>query len=469
MSKKENMVGIESNEEITTPEEMLADFRVSEEDMDTLKDHDSSAVADEDCEDKVEEKQDESVEEEDSFDDIEIEKGATTKIAQAVGLNKDQTADSDSIDLDELLEAQNSQDAVSDEKENNTAESLAEKGTKKQERELLAGTKTARSEFRTERDAFELRAKRRLEAEERQKEIYEENVKWQLIQSHKKKKSILKGNLISIEETTSNDGLLAVVEYAGYRVLIPFREMFAKEPIANIEGLTKEEIIRRHRLLMLKLLGAEVEFVIAGAQTVTDPKTKTKTKIVIGSRKAALGRTRRYYFGKNSEGERRINIGDKIKQVPIIAVGRESVRVVIGGVETSIKKNRLSYKYISNVAAEFKVGMKIDVIIMDIIENNPDDSSDVSILANHKITYLPFFKENIKNCKPGGYYKAQITNVQSHQFYLFLPDINAPAFCRVARFWDVSDLPKPGDEVIFMANVIDTKLGVVHGVITRTL
>lgn len=399
------------------------------------------------------------------FDELEIERDAATKIAEAVGVNQKKENLNDSMEIEDILDETENSEAL-DQNTQETEEDESEQPKKKAGKSKKSSSSKA---FRTERDAFEDREKRRLEAEQRKNEAYEENLKWQLIQSHRLKNSILKGSLISVEDTSSKDGLVAVVEYAGYRVLIPFREMFAKEPIANVGSLTKEEVIRRHRLLLLKLLGAEVEFVIAAAQTVTDPTTKQKTKIVVGSRKLALNRTRRYYFGKNSAGERRINVGDKIKQVPIIAVGRESIRVVIGGVETSIKKNSLSYKYISNVAAEFKVGMKIDVLITDITENDPEDPSDVSIKANHKITYLPYFKENVKNCKPGGYYKAQITHVQSFQFYLFLTDINAPAFCRVARFWDVSDLPKPGDEVIFMANMIDDNLGVVHGVITRTL
>lgn len=383
---------------------------------------------------------------------LEIEKDATTRIAHIMGMRRH---------ADEGH-------AEEDFSEDDEAEEVPEKAPEEAPK-AKATKKSKDAGFNTNRDVYEQRMARRMEKQQKDDEAYEQNLKWQLIQNHRMKKSILKGVLTSIEDTSSEDALLAVVEYTGFRVVIPFSEMFAKEPIANASALSHEELVKRHRQLLLKLLGAEIDFIVVAAQTLTDANTREKKKIILGSRKQALTKQRRFYFGKNKADERRINPGDMIRQVPIIAVGRESVRVVIGGVETTVHKNSLSYKFLSSVSTDFKVGMKIDLIITDIKENDPEDSSDVTLRANHKMTQLPYFKEHVKGCKPGGYYRAQITYVKGYQVYLFLTDINAPAFCRILRLWDVSDLPKPGDEVVFMANNIDEERGVVHGVITRTL
>lgn len=387
-----------------------------------------------------------AVEETPVEESLEIEKDATTRITKMMGMyEEDENDKSEEVDNTETEPVQQNEDKP------------------------VTSAKKAKSGFNTNRDVYDKRLSRRLERQQKEDEAYEQNLKWQLIQNHRMKRSILKGVLTSIEDTSSDDALMAVIEYTGFRVIVPFSEMFAKEPINNAADLSHEELVKRHRQLLLKLLGAEVDFIIVAAQTINDPNTRKKRKVILGSRKQALTKQRRFYFTKNKADERRINPGDMIRQVPIIAVGRESVRVVIGGVETTIHKNNLSYKFLSSVNSDFKVGMKIDVIITDIKENNADDSSDVILRANHKMTQLPYFKEHVKNCKPGGYYRAQITYVKGYQVYLFLTDINAPAFCRILRLWDVSDLPKPGDEVVFMANNIDEERGVVHGVITRTL
>lgn len=330
-----------------------------------------------------------------------------------------------------------------------------------------AGRRKADNGFNTARDRFERVEGLRQDRQRSKEEEYDETMRWNMLQTHRTQHAILRGKLISVEDTQTEDGVSARIEYAGFGVLIPASQMFLNEPIANAESIPREELVRRRRQILLKLLGAELEFVIVVAQTAwedNEPK-----RIVIGSRKQALSRQRKFYFKKNALGDRRINVGDLIREVPIVAVGRESVRVAIGGVETSIHKSNLSHKYLDNISAEFKTGMKIDLVVTKIEELDPEDSSNVRLVANHKMTKMPYYRESVKNCKVGSYYKAQITYINGLQIRMFLTDINAPAFSKVLRLWDTSDLPKPGDEVVFLANSIDTERGVVIGAITRTL
>lgn len=159
-----------------------------------------------------------------------------------------------------------------------------------------------------------------------------EDIIWHEIHNAYRTRRMLSGMLSGIERTEAGK-TIAIVDYKGFRIVIPLKEMVLDFP-ADMYGADYNEMILRHQKILNKMLGAEVDLMVKGI----DAKSRT----VVASRKdAMLKKQQIYYFGKDSDGQYRIYDG-RVVEARVIAVAEQVVRVEVFGVETSILARDLS-------------------------------------------------------------------------------------------------------------------------------
>lgn len=388
-------------------------------------------------------------------EEVNTEVDKTEETASVSGTDEEKTAETDESDEPASgIETSADVDESAIDAEMGKAESekpKAENAPKKKGRKI---TKSDIIEAFKEREELRMR-----EVSERE----EISLKWHIVQDYFHTKKIARGTVISVEETTSGM-VVAVVNFNGFRVVIPASEFFIK-PIAIEPGVSEHQRIRREKQVIVKSLGAEVEFVIVHANQENNKETKQKEYIVLASRKQALLRQIKYYFGKKN-GERRVEPGRIIRNVPIIAVGKEALMVSICGIDKVMNKAQLSYKFLGSLIDEFHVGDRIDVAVLDVIDK-PDGSVDIQV--SHKQTQLEQFKRNVLNCSVGGMYRGVITIVKDNTVQLYLTDVDVPAFSKIVKLNNIEELPSAGDTVLLVANKIVPERGLVLGTIIRLI
>lgn len=283
-------------------------------------------------------------------------------------------------------------------------------------------------------------------------ETNEMEMVWHEIITSYKTHRILTGILGGVEETEVGK-TLAIVDYKGFRVVIPLKEMLVKLE-KNLKGAEYSEMVRRQNKLLSNMLGCEIDFIVKGV----DPKSRT----VVASRKEAMLRKRQiFYMSPDASGAYRIYDGRTV-QARVIAVSEKAIRVEAFGVECSIMARDLSWDWIGDANDRFSVGDQILIRIHDVKRDNIEDLSiraDVkSVSANTNRTYL-------KQCRIQSKYAGRVTDVHKGVVYVRLSNgANAIAHTCLDR-----RMPGKKDEVSFAVTHIDEERGVAGGIITRII
>lgn len=192
--------------------------------------------------------------------------------------------------------------------------------------------------------------------DEIQTEAEREATIWHEIQNSYRTRRILTGSLDGVEKTES--GLtLAVVNYKGFRVAIPVKEMMLYTGKMPSGREFMELMDRLHRILNSRL-GAEIDFVVKGYDN--------DTRSVVASRRDAMLRKRQtFYMDTDELGEHLIYEG-RVVQARVVAVAEKVIRVEVFGVECSIVARGLSWEWIGNAREHFCVGDRILVRVLRI-------------------------------------------------------------------------------------------------------
>ena len=148
---------------------------------------------------------------------------------------------------------------------------------------------------------------------------------WHMIHNAYRTRKILSGQLGGIEQTAGGK-TIATVEYNGFRIAIPLKEMMIQ--LGDTSGQSASAVALRQNKLLGNMLGAEIDFVVRGIDS--------GSRSVVASRRDAMLRKRQLFFLTPGPGGRpRIEAG-RIVQARVIAVAEKTVRVEVFGVETSI-------------------------------------------------------------------------------------------------------------------------------------
>ena len=288
-------------------------------------------------------------------------------------------------------------------------------------------------------------------------EAHELEAAWHEIHTSYRSRRILTGILGGVEETETGK-TLAVVDYKGFRVVIPLKEMLVKLE-KNLKGAEYSDMIRRQNKLLSNMLGCEIDFIVKGV----DHKTRT----VVASRKEAMLKKRQvFYMNQDASGAYRIYEGRTV-QARVIAVAEKVVRAEIFGVETSILARDLSFDWLSwdwigDANDRFSVG---DQILVRILEVNRDSLEELSIRADVKSVSENTNRTYLKQCRVQSKYAGKVTDVHKGVVYVRLNNgANAIAHTCLDR-----RTPGKKDDVSFAVTHIDEDRGVAVGIITRII
>lgn len=288
--------------------------------------------------------------------------------------------------------------------------------------------------------------------DEIQSEAEREATIWHEIQNSYRTRRILTGSLDGVEKTES--GLtLAVVNYKGFRVAIPVKEMMLYTGKMPSGREFMELMDRLHRILNSRL-GAEIDFVVKGYDN--------DTRSVVASRRDAMLRKRQtFYMDTDELGEHMIYEG-RVVQARVVAVAEKVIRVEVFGVETSIVARGLSWEWIGNARDYFNVG---DRILVRVLRIHREDLEHITIQVDARSVSATTSHDNLKKCMPQCRYAGRVTDVRNGVVFIRLNNgVNAIAH-------SCYDLRTPGkkDDVSFAVTRLDEAQGVAIGIITRII
>lgn len=265
-----------------------------------------------------------------------------------------------------------------------------------------------------------------------------------------------------VESLERLDGGYDVVttSYMGQRIIIPLNEMGIL--VNSNENETDEDINIRKAKLANGMLGAEIDFVIAGMDK--------NSKSVVASRKAAmLEKKRKYYVTPNADGRALIYPGRKV-EARILGVAEKKVRIEVFGVEVSVHARNMSWQWIADATEHYHVGEKLLVLVEKVEypegnKHNEEWLNGITIEANAKALLPNLSAENFEKCNGRGKYIGEVTDIHNGTFFLCLNNgVNA-----IAHSVSGSALPLKKDKVAFACTRKDPKNNVVLGIITRVI
>lgn len=278
-------------------------------------------------------------------------------------------------------------------------------------------------------------------------------IAWHEINNSLITRKMLTGMLGGIEQLESGK-TVAVVDYKGYRIIIPMSEMifgFQKSYLGPIDFA--EQATRCNKLLN-NMLGAEIDFIVKGV----DPQTRS----VVASRKDAMLKKRKtFYMETDTNGAYKVYDG-RIVQARVLAVAEKGIRVEVFGVECSIMSRHLSWEWIGDARDHYSTG---DEILVRILSVDRESVDNINIKADVKSVNDSGKRPNLSLCRIQGKYAGKVTDVHKGVIFIRLTNgINAVAHSCLDR-----RTPGKKDDVSFAVTRIDEENGVVVGIITRII
>ena len=287
---------------------------------------------------------------------------------------------------------------------------------------------------------------------EAQTENERAEIVWHEIRTSHIARRTLTGMLGGIEQL-ENGTTVAIVDYKGYRIVIPLKEM----GILTLNGMHPDkykEYVSRQQKLLNNMLGADIDFIVKGIDL--------ETRSVVASRKDAMLKKRKtFYMEHNEDGSYKIYNG-RIVQARVLAVAEKGIRVEIFGVECSIMARDLSWDWIGDAHDRFFVG---DHILVRVLSVERESLENITVTADVKSVTEPDRRPNLSLCRVQSKYAGRVTDVHNGVIYVRLTNgVNAIAHSCYDR-----RLPGKKDDVSFAVTHIDEERGVAIGIITRII
>ncbi len=277
------------------------------------------------------------------------------------------------------------------------------------------------------------------------------DIAWHTIHNAYRTHRTMKGTFGGIE-TLENGVSVGVVEYSGYRIVIPLKEMTLDMP-TNLHGEAYSEMLQQYIRRLGNMLGAEIDFTIRGIDSTTH-------SVVASRREAMLKKRQAFYIDPTTDGGALVREG-RIAQARIIGVHEKVLRVEIFGVETTIPARDLSWQWIGDVNEHYAVG---DTVLVRITELECTDAEHITVRAEVK-SLDDTARDKLKLCRPQSKYAGKVVNVHKGAVYIRLTNgVNAIAHSCYDR-----RMPGKKDDVSFVVTRIDEERGIAMGLISRII
>ncbi len=275
---------------------------------------------------------------------------------------------------------------------------------------------------------------------------------WHEIQNAYRTRRILTGTLDGVERTES--GLrLAVVNYNGFRVAIPLKEMMLdSNHIPN--GRHYDDQMERLIRILSSRLGSEIDFIVKGIEN--------KTRSIVASRKEAMLKKRdTFYLDTDAQGQCMIYEG-RVVQARVVAVADKMIRVEVFGVECIIRAQGLAWEWVGDAHEKFSVG---DRVLVRVLSIKKDDVEHIEITADIRSVYAETTRENLKKCQLQSMYAGRVTDLRRGVIYVRLNN----GVSGIAHSCFDRRMPGKNDDVSFVVTRLDEEFGVAVGIITRVI
>ncbi len=323
----------------------------------------------------------------------------------------------------------------------------APSGTASERRPADSAPRRAVGGKRAEAPVLTLEARGEVETEESR-----EDVIWHEIHNAYRTRRILTGQLGGIEQT-DNGKTIAIVDYKGFRIVIPLKEMMINVG-RSPSGQEYAELMLRQNKILGNMLGAEIDFIVKGIDS--------KARSVVASRREAMLKKRQiFYLDTDASGMYRVHEG-RIVQARVIAVAEKVLRVEVFGVECSIMARDLAWDWIGDAHERFSVG---DQVLVRVLSVRRDGLEEIAVRADVKSVSQNTSHDNLKKCRIQSKYAGKVTDVHKGVVYVRLSNgVNAVAHsCYDYR------MPGKKDDVSFAVTRLDEERGGAVGIITRVI
>ena len=275
---------------------------------------------------------------------------------------------------------------------------------------------------------------------------------WHEIHNAYRTRRILTGQLGGIEQT-DNGKTITIVDYKGFRIVIPLKEMMINVG-RSPSGQEYAELMLRQNKILGNMLGAEIDFIVKGIDS--------KARSVVASRRDAMLKKRQiFYLDTDASGMYRVHEG-RIVQARVTAVAEKVLRVEVFGVECSIMARDLAWDWIGDAHERFSVG---DQVLVRVLSVRRDGLEEIAVKADIKSVSQNTSHDNLKKCRIQSKYAGKVTDVHKGVVYIRLSNgVNAVAH-------SCYDYRTPGkkDDVSFAVTRLDEERGIAVGIITRVI
>lgn len=275
---------------------------------------------------------------------------------------------------------------------------------------------------------------------------------WHEIHNAYRTRKILTGQLGGVEQTENNKTIV-IVDYKGYRVVIPLKEMMLR-PNVSLSGQAYTEFILEQQKMLGRMIGAEIDFIVRGIDS--------NTRAVVASRKDAMMKKRQtFYMDVDAYGMHRIHEG-RLVQARVIGVAEKAIRVEIFGVDCSINARDLAWYWIGDAREYYSIG---DSVLVRILSVSRDSIETIRVKADVRSVTQDNSRQNLKKCRVQSKYAGRVTDIHKGVVFIRLSNgVNAIAH-------SCYDYRTPGkkDDVSFVVTRLDEDRGVAVGIITRVI
>lgn len=268
---------------------------------------------------------------------------------------------------------------------------------------------------------------------------------------------------------------LTLIAEAGFRVFIPYEEVFPRDPITTDIDLSTREgrarYRRRQEQVLEKLMDTQVRFVPTELFELENGSVG-----VLASRKLALADARIRSFVGSSRRPPRYKVND-IVQANIVSVGNSVMRIELGGYETSMRRYFLTDYHIRNLKTDYAPGGTVPVLI-ERIEPITDESgriSDVSVSLSGFKAEVELDRDNLELVSIGDKVNVRLSKVVKKgdpeaPYYNFIgcgESVKIHAKIERLNTLGIGTPPEVGDLVTIRVRDVDKHGdGYIHGFIT---
>ena len=269
-----------------------------------------------------------------------------------------------------------------------------------------------------------------------------EEVKWNYLAGAAHRHQILTGVLSNTERTESGNQV-AVIDFEGIRILVPFREMLLDEWPED------EPVPISVKIRLERMLGAKVDFIPFAVDL--------NNRAAVGSRKAAMLERQRHFYASG-----RVQPGIRIA-CRVVGVGNRMVTLEACGVESYVHPGDVSHEWFADVADLYSAG---DLVVARVMALSCDEETGrYSVRLSIKAAEENSSLESLRKIVPGSNYFGVVTGVKNGVIFVRL-QAGANAKTKLYR---TKELPSIFDTVSFHVNRVDEENGVAMGLITRII